>query len=526
MRRRVTLSLSLALLGALGLAVVDVRDAAACGGCFVPPTERTQVTDHRMAFSISKQQTVLWDQITYSGNPRDFAWVLPVRAGTTVELSRDQWFAALDASTQPSIRAPNTYGGSFGCGVTGCGQSEATSALASDGANGGVQVISQSVVGPYETVTLRSTDPKALSVWLKDHDYSIPPAIQPTIDAYVSERFDFIALRLRPDCNTRSMQPVRVVSPGADSTLPLRMVAAGVGANVGITLYVIGEGRYRPKAPFVEVPIDYEALVWDRFQNKSNYDALSQQAMQSNEGRGWITEYADNPQISDPAFGGTRQSFAGRTPGLWQSYTGLCRSGASPSPATSPTAVPSSQVQEPCPDTPDAGIRTATDSGVDAAKVDSGVADAGADPDASTDPDASADDGGALDAGAAAKDAGVDSGAKKDAGSSSSSAVSRCEGFDDLDLATAGMNPKDVWLTRLRAQLPAQILQLGDLKLEAHPSQTFVANEHQAVRFSDEKRSGSRASISGQAHEAYGTWALVGVGFVAVTALLRRRRKG
>ena len=34
-----------------------------------------------MALSISTQQTVLWDQIRYSGDPAEFAWVLPVRAG-------------------------------------------------------------------------------------------------------------------------------------------------------------------------------------------------------------------------------------------------------------------------------------------------------------------------------------------------------------------------------------------------------------------------------------------------------------
>src|SRR5438552_18360027 len=91
-------------------------DASACGGCFVPPvqTERTVVTDHRMAFSISKTQTVLWDQIRYSGDPREFAWVLPVRPGARIELSNDAWFAALDASTQPVVTSPAYYGGGYG----------------------------------------------------------------------------------------------------------------------------------------------------------------------------------------------------------------------------------------------------------------------------------------------------------------------------------------------------------------------------------------------------------------------------
>src|SRR5688500_9464314 len=256
--------------------------AEACGGCFVPQTERTVVTDHRMALSISPQQTVLWDQIRYSGDPAEFAWVLPVRAGAKLEISNDEWFSALDASTQPVVYQPNTFGGRAGCALTGCG-SESTSADSAFG-GGQVQVLSQSVVGPYETVTLRATDDDALRHWLTSHDYSIPESITPTIDAYVREGFDFIALRLRPGCNERSMQPVRVVTNGADPTLPLRMVAAGVGARVGITLYVITEGRWQPQN-FPHATVDATRVLWDRTQNKSNYEPLTQELMSGGENR-------------------------------------------------------------------------------------------------------------------------------------------------------------------------------------------------------------------------------------------------
>jgi hypothetical protein len=101
-------------------ALADERAADACGGCFhppnPPPNEISVVTDHRMAFALSPTQTVLWDQVRYSGDPREFAWVLPVVPGTRVELSRDEWFAALEASTQPVIAAPPEGGGGFGGG--------------------------------------------------------------------------------------------------------------------------------------------------------------------------------------------------------------------------------------------------------------------------------------------------------------------------------------------------------------------------------------------------------------------------
>ena len=67
--------------------MVDVRPAEACGGCFhgppAPTETETVITDHRMVFSVSPAQTVLWDQIRYAGNPAEFAWVLPIKPGAT-----------------------------------------------------------------------------------------------------------------------------------------------------------------------------------------------------------------------------------------------------------------------------------------------------------------------------------------------------------------------------------------------------------------------------------------------------------
>ena len=201
-----------------------------------PPTQVTVVTDHRMAFSVSPQQTVLWDQIEYSGNPQDFAWVLPVMAGAQVQLSHDQFFAALDALSRsghhrarPAVRR----GRSGGCGCWASSSNSGAALQRDAGGGSSVQVVSQSVVGPYDTVTLHSTDPNALYDWLDANSYAVPDSMRPVIDAYVAGGFDFLALRLAPGQGVQAMQPVRVVSPGAGLTLPLRMVAAGAGAQLG-----------------------------------------------------------------------------------------------------------------------------------------------------------------------------------------------------------------------------------------------------------------------------------------------------
>ena len=265
--------------------------------------------------------------------------------------------------------------------MTGCGSEQAASG-ASDGPGAGqVQILSQSVVGPYETVTLRATDPGALRRWLTGHAYAIPPAIGPTIDAYVAEEFDFIALRLRPDCGERSMQPVRIVTKGADPTLPLRMVAAGIGARVGLTLYVISEGRWQPQN-FPHAEVETKSIRWDRTQNKSNYEPLVQALMTGHDGRTWVTEYAQKAQVYTTTTRATarlRPRTRGAAPERPASRT---RTSASATRRPVGSAAAPSKPFTPCRNGADAGVTTqdagTTDAGdIDAGDVDAGDVDAG-----------------------------------------------------------------------------------------------------------------------------------------------------
>ena len=84
------------------------RDAAACGGCFHPPTQvvGSNITDERMLLSVSPTHTTLYDQIRYSGNPSSFAWVLPIHGTVEVGLSADVLFDSMDVLTATQIVAP------------------------------------------------------------------------------------------------------------------------------------------------------------------------------------------------------------------------------------------------------------------------------------------------------------------------------------------------------------------------------------------------------------------------------------
>jgi hypothetical protein len=279
-------------LAIVGCSLVHARDAAACGGCFQPGENPTVVTDHRMLFSISPDQSTLYDQIRYSGSPSSFGWVLPIAGTVEVGLSADVVFSALDQLTQTRVQAPpqNCPAPPLDCQAKNTPSAGAAFGGDAGAADGGVDVLAQAVVGPYETVQLSSTNATALTDWLASHGYVVDPTVQPVIDAYVAGHFNFLALKLVPGAGVQAMRPVRVTTKGSSLSLPLRMIAAGTGATVGISLWVIAEGRYQPQNfPFFH--IEDAELAWDWTQNKSNYvDLRAQKEQTLGAGKTWEIE--------------------------------------------------------------------------------------------------------------------------------------------------------------------------------------------------------------------------------------------
>jgi hypothetical protein len=274
---------------ALGLA--GEQQAAACGGCFHPPTQTvSDITDERMLLSVSPLQTTLYDQLRYTGNPTSFAWVLPIRGTVDVGLSADVLFDSIDVLTETQIIPPEPNCPSPNCffAVAGAAASSGTSSDVGP-PESPVTVLKQENVGPYATVQLHSTDSSALDAWLAQNGYNVTPDVAPVIAEYITEGFDFLAMKLLPNQGVQAMRPVRVTTPGASLSLPLRMAAVGTGPEVGISIWVVADGRYEPQNfPFFH--IDDSALVWDFAMSQSNYTTLRLQDEANLKGKGWEIE--------------------------------------------------------------------------------------------------------------------------------------------------------------------------------------------------------------------------------------------
>jgi hypothetical protein len=288
----------------VGAAASIAPRAEACGGCFAPPGPSTEVTAHRMAFVVTTARTILWDQIEYVGDPSSFGWVLPIRSAVDVGVSSDELFRRLDGETQPIVTPPppptcpppeKRCRTTCGYGAPGADSSASFDTAPTDAA---VDVWSSAVVGPYEATQLSASDGTALRTWLTDHGYVLPDAIAPVIDAYVSEGFGFLAVKLVPGLGTSRMVPIRIAFDGASPSLPLRMVAAGTGANVGIKLFVLGDGRWEAQN-FDNAEIATSSLVWNWAVGGSNLGQLETDLIGAHPAGVWIAQSSQTYSLSD-----------------------------------------------------------------------------------------------------------------------------------------------------------------------------------------------------------------------------------
>jgi hypothetical protein len=125
-----------------------------------------------------------------------------------------------------------------------------------------------------------------------------------------------------------------------------------------------------------------------------------------------------------------------------------------------------------------------------------------------------------VDDDAGAADAGGDGGDGGDAGTKPAKPRTVPAACDDLDVALEAMSKSDVWITRLRANLPNQAL-ADTLTLEPSPTQEKFDNVHQTAT------SGTiTASIAARrARWTAGTMTLIACTALILSRIVRRKRK-
>jgi hypothetical protein len=291
-----TLAMFLAAATAALFAAALPRDAHACG-CFTPPDPSVPVVQagERILFARNSGIVTAHIQIQYAGDAAEFGWILPLPSVPTLELGTDELFNQLTSTTQPKYRLNRVFEGdcfSRG-GINLGGASSADSAGGPPGVpEGGGQspLVVQDAIGPYDYAVLRADSKKEMLDWLDANRYFVPAGTDEAVNPYIRGGAFFLALKLRSGKSVGDLQPVVVKYASDLPMIPIVLTSVAAQPDMGIQVWMLGEGRAIPRNYFHTV-INDAKIDW--FTAGANYNDVIIEATREAEGRHtFVSEYA------------------------------------------------------------------------------------------------------------------------------------------------------------------------------------------------------------------------------------------
>lgn len=275
--------------------------AQACGGFFCSRSAPIDQSGENIVFAVGADGTLETHvQILYSGDAERFAWIVPVPALPEISLGTDALFVGLSAATTPRFELrrvtegtcrrrercnhpASCYGPPRDSGAFPAAPADMSSADA------GVTVHVEASVGAFDAVVLEATDATTLHTWLAEHEYDLPAASIPLLQAYVDAGDFFVALRLESGRSTGEIQPIVLRYREDEPCIPIRLTAISTVPDLPITAYVLGSAYATPRNySFLELE---SASLW----LGSSYTSEVTRAADEAGGRAFATDYAGAP---------------------------------------------------------------------------------------------------------------------------------------------------------------------------------------------------------------------------------------
>ncbi len=269
--------------------------ARACG-CLTPPDPSVPVVQagENILFSAENGEITAQIQIQYSGDAKDFGWLLPLPSVPKLELGVDELFTRLLTTTQPKYRLTavyegNCFGGSNGGNNFAPPQPAVSAADAGMAADDHNPLVYQDSVGPYDYAVLKADDKADMLKWLSDNHY-VSTATDKELSPYIHKGAFFLALKLKPGSSAGELQPVVVHYQSDLAMIPIVLTSVAAKPDMGIQVWMLGQGRAIPRNYYHTV-INDALIDW---QNAgSNYNKVIIQAVNEAPDRhSFVTEYA------------------------------------------------------------------------------------------------------------------------------------------------------------------------------------------------------------------------------------------
>ena len=285
------------------ISVLFVPLSAEACGCFTPPDPTVPIIQagERILFSVKDGEVTSHVQIQYSGDAKDFGWLLPLPSVPKLELGTDELFTQLYATTQPQYKMTvqydqncvvNNYPGGTG-GGSGTGGSGGFSGV--DAGSAGTPLVVQDSIGPYDYAVLKADSKDAMLGWLSDNRYFVPAGTTDSVTPYIHPGAFFLALKLKSGNSTGDLQPIVLKYTSDVGMIPITLTSTGATENMGVQVWMLGNGRAIPRN-YHHTVINDQAIDWVR--SGSNYNAVIIRAVgEAPEKHTFVTEYAGSSTV-------------------------------------------------------------------------------------------------------------------------------------------------------------------------------------------------------------------------------------
>jgi len=233
-------------------------------------------------------------QARYSGNPSEFAWVIPTPATPTdvVAHASSALFDELDRFTKPTFTIYEIGARGFGCGAL-----DATT-----GQQGGlVEVEATGQAGIFKWAALTSTGSDALLTWLNANNYNVPASADTVLDGYIQQGMHFLAIRITEPGQVQQgsdgqveIPPIQYTCQTSQMFYPMAISQISAASETEVLVYVLSNHRAEA-ANVANAEIEYSELVHDPTSpSLTNYESVFAQKIVENGGMALVTEYAQS----------------------------------------------------------------------------------------------------------------------------------------------------------------------------------------------------------------------------------------
>ncbi|WP_418961351.1 DUF2330 domain-containing protein [Streptomyces tritici] len=230
-----------------------ISPAYACGcGAMVPDrNQRIGVDQETSAVRFNGRTEQIVMRFTVRGDAERAAWIMPVPSRADVELGDPRLFHDLEWLTRPEEKHRYYFWPRNGDWPFADGDGAGAAAPAPGADGGGVGVVGQERLGPFDVARLTATDPAALSGWLKKNGFEFSEGLKDALRPYVDLKWEYVAVKLAPEEQGQKLQgeldPLKIRFASHELVYPMRLSKLAKTPQ-SLRLFVLADHRMEPQS--------------------------------------------------------------------------------------------------------------------------------------------------------------------------------------------------------------------------------------------------------------------------------------